>query len=61
MVAENGWIPSEKQYFGQAGTAFDFVRSDPELARKRLTELRAAQEKLSRSVNMKVRGMVERG
>eukprot|EP00051_Salpingoeca_urceolata_P022933 m.381612 g.381612 ORF g.381612 m.381612 type:complete len:1209 (+) comp20043_c0_seq2:233-3859(+) len=60
MLAQNEWIAAERKYFGQPGTAFDFAERDPKKAKRRLAELQSAQDKLSKSVNMKVLSMFDK-
>ena len=64
MLAEHEWIATEKQFFGQEGTAFEFKEGDPTrdpgMCRKRLAQLQASQEKLSKNVNMKVMAMFDK-
>lgn len=61
LLAQHPWIATEKQYFGAANTAWAFSldgsdpAKDPRACRKRLADLKAAQEKLVKSVNLKAR------
>ncbi|XP_063687753.1 structural maintenance of chromosomes protein 2-like [Bolinopsis microptera] len=47
------WIASEKQYFGQRDTAYDFEKQDLKESDKKLERLKASKEKLSKNVNMR--------
>lgn len=60
LVDANPWIESEKTGFGQAGGDYDFDARDMAAERKELTTLRGAQEQLSRKINKKVVGMIEK-
>jgi structural maintenance of chromosome 2 len=64
MVQEHPWINDEKKDFGKAGTAFEFKKGDaerdPAKCAKKLEMLMVAQEKLSKSVNMKVMSMFDK-
>jgi len=64
LVRDHPWIVEEKSEFGKVGTAYEFKKGDPERdpskCRKRLEHLTAAQEKLSKSVNMKVMSMFDK-
>ena len=61
IAREHGWIEREKQLFGIAGTPFEFKKGDamkdPDMCHQRLGKLTAAQERLSKTVNMKVLSM----
>lgn len=58
LLVQHPWIANDKQYFGQAGSAFDFEPEDPARSpgncRKRLSQLQSNQEDLAKNVNMKV-------
>ncbi len=54
LVRANEWILSEKQYFGVAGSAYDYNASNPATAKTRYAQLKASQQKLEKRVNMKV-------
>lgn len=58
MLDKYDWIGSEKQYFGQANTAYDFEANDPKEAAKRLNKLNETKDKLSKSVNMRAMNML---
>jgi len=64
LQVEHPWIANDKQYFGQAGSAFDFSPDDaarsPGNCRKRLAQLVSNQEDLSKNVNMKVLSMFDK-
>ncbi|CAG9105406.1 unnamed protein product [Plutella xylostella] len=50
LEAEHPWIPSEREYFGQAGGAFDFARGGAAAA-ARVAQLTARRDKLQRGLN----------
>ena len=58
MLEKYEWIADEKQYFGQANTAYDFEANDPKEAAKQLNRLNETKEKLSKSVNMRAMNML---
>ena len=39
MLAKYDWIATDKQYFGQANTAYDFGANDPKEVSRRLAKL----------------------
>lgn len=49
-MAENPWIPSERQYFGLSGGAFEFGR-DVSSGGARLAQLRDRKDRLARGLN----------
>uniref|UniRef100_M4B1T1 Structural maintenance of chromosomes protein n=1 Tax=Hyaloperonospora arabidopsidis (strain Emoy2) TaxID=559515 RepID=M4B1T1_HYAAE len=54
------WIESEKEFFGREHTDYDFQRRDPSSANRRLLELKETQGALSKKINKKVMGMIEK-
>ena len=58
MLDKYEWIQSEKQYFGQANTAYDFSLNDPKEAGKRLQSMNETKDKLSKNVNMRAMNML---
>ncbi|KAF1320445.1 Structural maintenance of chromosomes protein, partial [Globisporangium splendens] len=54
------WIESEKEFFGREHTDYDFQRRDPASANRRLLELKETQGALSKKINKKVMGMIEK-
>ncbi|KAI9907348.1 hypothetical protein PsorP6_004659 [Peronosclerospora sorghi] len=54
------WIETEKEYFGREHTDYDFQRRDPSSANRRLLELKETQGALSKKINKKVMGMIEK-
>ena len=60
MLKEYPWINTEKQSFGVAGSGYDFESQDVEASHARLKELKGNQDKLSKKVNKKVMGMIEK-
>lgn len=64
MLVDHPWIAADRQYFGQAGSVFDFNTDDksrdPKECKRRLASLQGCQEKLSKNVNMKVLSMFDK-
>lgn len=60
LKEQHPWIKSEEQFFGKPHTDYDFSAKNPDQAKKRLNELEAAQSKISRNVNKKVMGMIDK-
>ncbi|XP_032230593.2 structural maintenance of chromosomes protein 2 [Nematostella vectensis] len=58
MLAKYEWISSERQYFGQANTAYDFASNDMKDVGKRLNKLNETKDKLGKSVNMRAMNML---
>ncbi|GMF32178.1 unnamed protein product [Phytophthora fragariaefolia] len=54
------WIETEKEFFGREHTDYDFKRRDPSSANRRLLELKETQGALSKKINKKVMGMIEK-
>ncbi|KAG2527360.1 hypothetical protein JM16_003481 [Phytophthora kernoviae] len=54
------WIETEKEFFGREHTDYDFQRRDPSSANHRLLELKETQGALSKKINKKVMGMIEK-
>ncbi|RLN75499.1 hypothetical protein BBJ28_00000558 [Nothophytophthora sp. Chile5] len=54
------WIETEKEFFGREHTDYDFQRKDPSSANHRLLELKETQGALSKKINKKVMGMIEK-
>lgn len=54
------WIETEKEFFGREHTDYDFQRRDPASATRRLLELKETQGALSKKINKKVMGMIEK-
>ncbi|CEG45051.1 structural maintenance of chromosomes protein 2-1-like [Plasmopara halstedii] len=54
------WIDTEKEFFGREHTDYDFKRKDPSMANRRLLELKETQGVLSKKINKKVMGMIEK-
>ncbi|XP_038075031.1 structural maintenance of chromosomes protein 2-like [Patiria miniata] len=60
LMAKYEWIATEKQYFGQPNTAYDFSNSEPREVARRLQKLQETKEKLSRNVNMRAMNMLSK-
>eukprot|EP00112_Aurelia_sp_Birch-Aquarium-sp1_P013858 Seg2963.2 transcript_id=Seg2963.2/GoldUCD/mRNA.D3Y31 product="Structural maintenance of chromosomes protein 2" protein_id=Seg2963.2/GoldUCD/D3Y31 len=58
MLAKHDWISTEKEYFGQANTAYDFTATDPKEAQRKLVKLEETKDKLSKNVNMRAMTML---
>ena len=58
MLQRYDWISTEKQYFGQPNTAYDFNATDPKEASRRLSKLQETKDKLSKNVNMRAMNML---
>lgn len=54
------WIESEKEFFGREHTDYDFQHRDPTTAKRRLLDLKETQGALSKKINKKVMGMIEK-
>lgn len=63
MEGEHTWIVKDKEFFGKEGTTYEFKRGDetrdPTKFKPRLDALIASQDKLSKTVNMKVMSMFD--
>ncbi|NWU85229.1 SMC2 protein, partial [Onychorhynchus coronatus] len=57
MLAEHQWIPSERAFFGQPNTAYDFKSGNPKEAVQNLQKLQEQIDKLGRNVNMRAMNM----
>jgi structural maintenance of chromosome 2 len=60
MIEQQPWIEAEKQFFGRQHTDYDFESRDISKAQKRLRELKDEQAALSKKINKKVMGMIEK-
>ncbi|CAM9911302.1 unnamed protein product [Pylaiella littoralis] len=60
MLADYPWIAEEKAYFGQGNSDYDFEAKDPGAAQDRLKRLQEEQASLSKKINKKVMGMIEK-
>ncbi|KJE88760.1 hypothetical protein CAOG_00350 [Capsaspora owczarzaki ATCC 30864] len=57
LLTKHEWIATEKAFFGAKNMPYDFSEQDPEAARRRLLKLEETQQKLQKSINMKVLNM----
>ena len=57
MLGKYEWIASEKQFFGQPNTAYDFSANDMDIGRK-LTKLEETKDRLAKNVNMRAMNML---
>merc|ERR1739848_804397 len=60
LAEENPWIEQEEEFFGQPNTDYDFSKTNISTTRKKIAQLEKEQETLSRKVNHKVAGMIEK-
>lgn len=60
MIKKYAWIESEQSAFGVPDGDYDFDENDPEEAVKQLRELKGEQDNLSKKINKKVMGMIEK-
>ncbi|NXF80379.1 SMC2 protein, partial [Sclerurus mexicanus] len=58
MLKEHEWIASERQFFGQPNTAYDFKSNNPKEAIKKLQKLQEHIEKLGRNVNTRAMNLL---
>ena len=60
LVKQHPWISKDKEFFGHAGSDYDFnARNVPE-SNKRLKELKSDQDRLVKKINKKVMGMIDK-
>ncbi|GMI03251.1 hypothetical protein TrVE_jg8321 [Triparma verrucosa] len=60
ILKKHSWIESEKEHFGVEGGDYDFKAQDPEATSEHLKALRSEQASLSKKINKKVMGMIEK-
>ena len=60
ILKKHSWIESEKEHFGVTGGDYDFNAEDPEATGDHLKKLRSEQASLSKKINKKVMGMIEK-
>ncbi|XP_056265263.1 structural maintenance of chromosomes protein 2 [Pseudoliparis swirei] len=58
MLEEHDWIRSERQFFGQPNTSYDFKTNNPREAGQRLKKLETTTTKLERNVNKRAMNML---
>ncbi|XP_056891582.1 structural maintenance of chromosomes protein 2 [Takifugu flavidus] len=58
MLEEHDWIHSERQFFGQPNTSYDFKTNNPREASQRLRKLEETTSKLERNVNKRAMNML---
>lgn len=58
MLQEHEWIHSERQFFGQPNTSYDFKTNNPREAGQRLKKLEETTTKLERNVNKRAMNML---
>ena len=59
-LSKHTWIESEKEHFGVTGGDYDFEALDPIVTTTKLKKLRDEQSGLSKKINKKVMGMIEK-
>lgn len=60
LVKANPWITQEKSLFGAEGSDYDFAATDVNACLKRLKDIKVQQEQISKKINKKVMGMIEK-
>jgi structural maintenance of chromosome 2 len=60
LMKKYAWIDSEKSAFGVPGGDYDFEETNPRHVGQQLQSLKAEQESLSKKINKKVMGMIEK-
>lgn len=61
LVKQHTWIDTDKQHFGVPGSDYEFpAGEDVKSTRSKLGSLNAEQDKLSKKINKKVIGMIEK-
>jgi structural maintenance of chromosome 2 len=60
LLKQHPWIKDEEHLIGKPHTDYDFQRTKPAQAQKRLAHLQSQQDDLERSVNKKVMGMFDK-
>nr|QIC49989.1 structural maintenance of chromosomes protein 2 [Actinia equina] len=60
MLAKYEWISSERQFFGQPNTFYDFAANDMKDVGKHLAKLQETKDKLGKNVNMRAMNMLEK-
>ncbi|XP_023274994.1 structural maintenance of chromosomes protein 2 [Seriola lalandi dorsalis] len=58
MLEEHDWIHSERKFFGQPNTSYDFKSNNPREAGQRLKKLEETTTKLERNVNKRAMNML---
>jgi structural maintenance of chromosome 2 len=59
-IVKHPWIESEKEHFGVKGGDYDFEAIDPIATTNKLKKLKDEQNSLSKKINKKVMGMIEK-
>ena len=60
LVHKYPWISAEKHLFGVEGGDFDFGNMDVVACQQRLQAIKADQDRISKKINKKVMGMIEK-
>eukprot|EP00531_Pseudo-nitzschia_arenysensis_P016854 CAMPEP_0116127038 /NCGR_PEP_ID=MMETSP0329-20121206/6636_1 /TAXON_ID=697910 /ORGANISM="Pseudo-nitzschia arenysensis, Strain B593" /LENGTH=1215 /DNA_ID=CAMNT_0003621129 /DNA_START=198 /DNA_END=3845 /DNA_ORIENTATION=- len=60
LLKAHPWIESEKSAFGLEGGDYDFTSTNPDEMSVRLKALKSDQDSLSKKINKKVMGMIEK-
>ncbi|XP_077867621.1 structural maintenance of chromosomes protein 2-like [Saccoglossus kowalevskii] len=60
MLQQYEWISTERQFFGQSNTAYDFKANDPKEAGRRIQKLKETRDKLAKNVNQRAMNMLSK-
>jgi structural maintenance of chromosome 2 len=60
MEKKHAWINEQKEFFDMKDSAYDFESVDMDKSGERLKQLKSAQDKLSKKINKKVMGMIDK-
>lgn len=60
MEKKHSWINEQKEFFGMKDSSYDFESVDMDKSGERLRQLKSAQDKLSKKINKKVMGMIDK-
>ena len=60
MEKEHEWIATEKEFFGEVGSDYDFEARNAKKVMKNMAALKIRQEALEKKINRKVMGMIQR-
>ncbi|CDH59686.1 condensin subunit [Lichtheimia corymbifera JMRC:FSU:9682] len=59
LEREHEWIADQKQFFGQAGSSFDFASMNVTEARKTVQQLRSKHDSMRKKINVRVMSMID--
>ena len=60
MEKKHAWINEQKEFFGMKDSSYDFDSVNMDKSGERLRQLKNAQDKLSKKINKKVMGMIDK-